>query len=375
MIETRSESTTNNNPWKKRAIAFGIWTVVGVSFGTRSYLQSLISGNPLTIRETVLSYTTDFYVWGILSPLIFWFCRRFPVARENWVGRIMVYLIISPFIVVTVTAVTIPATWYLGFANYTINPTLGAFFNKLIFNPILLHQGLLAYWGTVVAAHAYEYYRQAQISRTKTTELTAQLAQAQLAALKMQIHPHFLFNTLNSVSALIHKDPEAADRMIARLSDFLRLTLKSSDHSVVTLKEELEFLQIYLEIEKIRFQDRLVVSLDVDPAALDALVPNLILQPLVENAVRHGIGRTTSVGHLRIFAERSGERLVVKIEDNGPGFSASNGSGANPTAGNGIGLVNTKARLKKFYADFDLDIAENTTHRGAVVSISVPYLT
>ncbi len=181
----------------------------------------------------------------------------------------------------------------------------------------------------------------------------------------MQIHPHFLFNTLNSIAALLHKDVEAADRMIARLGDFLRLTLKSSDAPIVDFEQELEFLKCYLEIEHIRFRDRLTVDFDIDPRALTAMVPNLILQPIVENAVKHGVARQTYPGHIIISARREGERLIMRVEDNGSGLKVkSNGSG--------IGLSNTRARLEQFYGgDFTFQIA-NSAERGASVTLDVP---
>jgi sensor histidine kinase YesM len=376
-LQTHIDAEPQSAPgrWRNWAIGFGIWTVVGLSFGSRSYLQAQLNGVEVTFRETVISYMVDFYYWGIASPLIFRLCRRFPIERGRVLRGFVFHLFSSVVFVLILTALTIPTTWYLGLANTAVNPTLSILFNKLITNPYMLHQGFLAYWGTVAIAHAYEYYRQVQIGRSRASELSAQLAQAQLAALKMQIHPHFLFNTLNSISALLHKDVEAADRMIARLSDFLRLTLKSSDESVVTLKQEMDFLQTYLEIEKIRFQDRLIVEIDVDPAALDAHVPNLILQPLVENAIRHGVGRKTSVGRLQIEARREGNRLTIRIEDNGPGLSAKSSSNLHSEQRNGIGLVNTRARLRRFYDDFDFEIVNKKDHKGAIVNLSVPYLT
>jgi len=181
----------------------------------------------------------------------------------------------------------------------------------------------------------------------------------------MQIHPHFLFNTLNSIAALLHKDVEAADRMIARLGDFLRLTLNSSNAQIVNFEEELNFLKCYLDIEHIRFQDRLTVEMDIDPDALTAMVPNLILQPIVENALRHGVARQTDPGHITIRARREGERLIVRVDDNGPGLKVkSNGSG--------IGISNTRARLEQFYgSDFTFQIA-NSAERGVSVTLDVP---
>ncbi len=374
MTDHEIKEKAGGGRWQYWAIGFGIWTIVGLSFGSRSYLQAQLNGTPVTFRETVPSYLIDFYIWGAASPLIFWLCRRFPIERGHLPSRFLFHLAAGLIFVLVVTAVTIPTVWFLGLTNQALNPTLGDLYSRWMMSPFMLHQGFLAYWGTVVVAHAYEYYRQVQIGRMRAAELSSQLAQAQLAALKMQIHPHFLFNTLNSISALLHKDVEAADRMIARLSDFLRLTLKSSDVPVVTLRQEMEFLRTYLEIEKIRFQDRLVVDIDVEPAALDAHVPNLILQPLVENAVRHGVGRQTSIGHLQIHARRTGDTLVIKIEDNGPGFEVNRRSNIDGDKRNGIGLENTRARLKKFYDNFDFEITDKTSG-GAVVNMSVPYLT
>jgi two-component system LytT family sensor kinase len=374
-MEAIEDRQAHSGRWKNLAIGFGIWTIVGLSFGTRSYLQAQFNGTPLSVSESVLSYMVDFYFWGVASPTIFRLCRRYPIERGVLLKRFLFHMVVGLIFVLILTAAAILATWYMGLANRTTSPTLVIFFGKLMLNPFMVNQGLLAYWGTVIVAHAYEYYRQVQISRIRTSELSAQLAQAQLAALKMQIHPHFLFNTLNSISALLHKDVETADRMIARLSEFLRATLKSSDISVVTLKQEIEFMQTYLEIEKIRFQDRLIVDIDVEPAALEAKVPNLILQPLVENAVRHGIGRKASAEHLEITAWRAGDRLLITIEDNGPGLSAKGKNGENGINGSsGIGLLNTRARLKKFYDDFVFEVSDKEGAAGAVVNMNVPYL-
>lgn len=359
--------------WRSWAIGFGIWTIVGISFGTRSYLYSQVTGPPANFWEMVPNYMTDFYVWGIFSPLIFRLSRRYPIERGNIVRGLTFHIVVGLIFVIAITAITIPIVWSLGFANSTTHPTFGAFFNKLIINPFYVHQGLLAYWGTVVVAHAYEYSRQVRVGRTRASELSAQLAQAQLAALKMQIHPHFLFNTLNSVAALLHKDVEAADRMIARLSDFLRITLQSSATSVVTLGEELEFLQAYLDIERIRFQDRLIVELTIAPDVLEARVPNLILQPLVENAVRHGISKQIAKGHLWIDARRQDRRLLIRIGDNGPGTGNCNGNSRRSFSG-GLGLANTRARLEQFYGDFEFDIVDSKDRGGTTVTLNVPYL-
>lgn len=374
MGEKESKQKIQTSRWQNWAIGFVIWTVVGLSFASRTYLSYYQNGTSVSWLDVYPGYMIDFYLWGVTTPFMFWLSRRIPVERGHLASRITLHLIIAlclNFIVLTVAS---PLLWYFSYVNKTIFPTLTALFSFSVSSHVMLHQGLIVYCGTLIAGHAFEYYRQLQAGRTRTAELASQLAQAQLAALKMQIHPHFLFNTLNSIAALLHKDVELADKMIARLSDFLRLTLKSSETSVVTLEQELGFLETYLAIEKIRFQDKLLIEMKIAPDALDAQVPNLILQPLIENAVRHGVARQTSVGRLQIQARRDADRLLIKIEDNGPGL---NGNGnRRRRSGSGVGIANTRARLGQFYDDdFSFEIADRKHHDGTVVNLNVPFLT
>ena len=163
----------------------------------------------------------------------------------------------------------------------------------------------------------------------------------------MQLHPHFLFNTLHSISALLNKDPQASRKMITRLGDFLRLTLENSGAQEVTLQKEMEFLTCYLEIERIRFQDRLVTRMNLDEETLDAMVPNLILQPIVENAIRHAIAPRSTPGQIEIEAKQQGSKLRIQVRDNGPGISEHRTSDSVFTKG--VGLTNTGTRLKQLY--------------------------
>jgi len=367
-MESLSEENGTNN-LGRFVLGFLIWTIVGFSFGMRSYLYAQMVGPPADFFQMVPNYMVDFYWWGIASPLIFKVCRRYPIAPAVFAERLVFHVFIGLIFVAVVTAATLPTLWLIGLANPQYH-TFAEYFAALFINPFMVHQGLLAYSGTVVVAHALEYHRQAKAGRARASELSAQLAQAQLAALKMQIHPHFLFNTLNSISALLHRDVETADRMIARLSDFLRMTLKNSGTSVVTLEQELEFLKTYLEIENIRFQDKLRVEMDIDDKALHAKVPNLILQPIVENAVRHGVAKQTGVGRLSIRASLVDDQLKLEVEDNGPG---PNGN-SNRRNGTGVGLANTRARLEQFYGDFEFEIKAKENKGGTIVSLNVPYL-
>ncbi|HET8677491.1 MAG TPA: histidine kinase [Blastocatellia bacterium] len=187
----------------------------------------------------------------------------------------------------------------------------------------------------------------------------------------MQLHPHFLFNTLNSVSALLDEDVEAADEMLARLGDLLRMTLTNSGAQEVTLQEELEFLRCYLEIERVRFQDRLTIQMDIDPQALDALVPNLILQPIVENAIRHGIASRINPGRIEIRAARAGDALQLQVKDNGPGIQTK--SDLAVTSREGVGLSNTRARLKQLYGPRHRFELSDAVGGGLLLTIEIPF--
>jgi two-component system LytT family sensor kinase len=202
----------------------------------------------------------------------------------------------------------------------------------------------------------------------RTLELEARLSQANLQALKMQLQPHFLFNTLNSISSLVHENPKAADDMIGSLSQFLRTTLEVSTQNEVPLRKEVEFVDHYLEIQQTRFGDRLRIDRQIDPAVMDALVPPLILQPLVENAIRYGVESRETGGTLILRATREGDSLRLEISDDGEGFS-----GQILRAGNGIGLSNTKARLQELYGDRHQFIITARRPAGACVKVQIPF--
>jgi sensor histidine kinase YesM len=201
-------------------------------------------------------------------------------------------------------------------------------------------------------------------------QLEGQLSQAQLQALKMQLHPHFLFNTLHSISALLNKDKEAARQMIARLGDFLRLTLENSGAQEVTLQQEIEFLVCYLEIQRIRFQDRLTTSLDVEAEALDAQVPNLILQPIVENAIRHGISQRSTPGRIEIQAKHRNGVLRIQVRDNGPGLPVNRSH--EKLFQKGLGLANTQTRLERLYGGEHRFELTNDPAGGLIVTLEIP---
>jgi sensor histidine kinase YesM len=225
---------------------------------------------------------------------------------------------------------------------------------------------LPVFWGLVGVAHALRFYERAKGREQREAELEACLAQARLQALRMQINPHFLFNTLNSIASLVHEQPQA-EAMIEALSDLLRLTLTGFDRSEVTLREEFHFLERYLLIEQIRFGERLRVEKQIDFSALDALVPILILQPLVENAVRHGIEAQIAPGLIRIIAEQAGDMLTLIVEDNGCGLNAAEG-----LLEEGVGLSNTRSRLKEIYGDRARLELRPGKPKGFIAQIQIP---
>jgi sensor histidine kinase YesM len=229
------------------------------------------------------------------------------------------------------------------------------------------------YWAILASIVSTQYYRRFRDHELRTSQLETQLALAQLQMLRMQLHPHFLFNTLNAISALLHKDADKADIMLARLGELLRTTLESTGTQKIPLRQELEFIQPYLEIEKARLGDRLKVQMDIDPEVMDAAVPNLVLQPLVENAIRHGIAPYAQTGRLDIRARPENGMLRIEVKDNGPGLSPEQQASA--SAGSfraGVGIANTRARLQQLYGPHHQFEMTNGPSQGLTVSLLIP---
>ncbi len=229
---------------------------------------------------------------------------------------------------------------------------------------------ILMYLLTMSACVAFAHFHKAQVRERDAIALEASLAQAKLQTLRMQINPHFLFNTLNAISTLIHTSPNTADEMISDLGELFRASLETSDNHEIALVRELEMLQRYLAIEQRRFGERLLVQLDIDPDTLHALVPTLILQPVVENAIRYGIEPLAHAGCVTIQARRDGDQIKLSVSDNGKkSFDAS----VMERQGNGIGLANTRARLQQLYGHQQSLTIANGELRGWTVEIKIPY--
>ena len=364
-------------------ILLGVWTIIGLAFASLSYFGTIAITEYGRVDLVGIFFWNliAFYLWAFLSPLIALLARRFRFDRHTWARSLFVHALASLAFTALHLSLYLPLYWLAGGTLIKQFPTLAALFHFQLFANLPMKVSI--YWLILIAINALDYYQNFRAAEVKASELRAQLAQAQLHALKMQLHPHFLFNTLNSISALLHTDIEAADEMVARLGDFLRLTLENSGDQEVTLEQEMEFLRCYLEIETVRFHDRLTVETEIEPQALVARVPNLILQPLVENAIRHGISRQSAPGRLAIRAVRREGRLLMQVEDNGPGLSlmsegitttttASPGPLARTFAG-GVGLANTRARLEHLYgANHRFELAR-ATPRGMIVTLEIPF--
>jgi two-component system, LytTR family, sensor kinase len=238
------------------------------------------------------------------------------------------------------------------------------------------HTAIVAYWVVLSVQSAFRNYARFQEraqaalrSDLRLSQLETQVAQARLGALKAQLQPHFLFNTLNAIVVLVRQQKgQQAEETLARFSDLLRAVLANMEAQEVTLSRELEYLRLYLSIEQVRFSDRLRVEIHVDPELLDAAVPHMGLQPIVENAIRHGIGQRATAGTIEIRAQRVGDALHVSVRDDGPGFGAAGAGG-----GLGLGLANTRARLKQLYGDVSDLRTESAPGGGALVTMIVPF--
>src|SRR5215469_1880153 len=358
-----------NINYRRALLLFGGWTVVAFIFALISYAAAIGENHKEFGFIAALKLNlVQFYLWALLSPLLFRFCRRFPIElRPLNIRRLLLYFPALISFAGIHQIIHLAVLWSISprwrqqypdlFDCYRAYFAFG-FYTDLIIASLI-----------VVAVHALLYYQNFRASELAQSSLKTQLAHAQLRALKMQLHPHFLFNTLHSISSLVLEDPPKANSMIARLGDFLRLTLENSEQQLVTLKEETEFLRCYLEIEQVRFGDRLSVAFDLEPQTLSARLPHLILQPVVENAIQHAIAPRATRGRINIQAKRLDSLLRVAISDNGPGIT----SNANSTAKKCVGLTNVRTRLQQIYGpDFRFELM-NGRNGGLTVVMEIPF--
>ena len=320
--------------------------------------QNLSAGTPTDWREALGGRLLHGLIWGLLTPVVFALAARFDLTeRRRWLPKLLAHAAASYGLTLTYRLV------YAG-AMDAVGALPGGFsLASVVANA---NNWVPIYWMLLCIAYAVQYRERFREGQLRATQLETQLVQAQLQALKMQLQPHFLFNSLNAVSALMSADVKAARRMLAQLSQFLRLVLDGADAHEVTLAQELHLTRLYLEIEQTRFPDRLAVAYDIAPGTEGALLPALLLQPVVENAVRHGLS-AGGRGQLHIAAERRDERLVLEVRDSGPGPA--------PAGPRGVGLTNSEQRLRALYGDRYVLALRPAPGQGTAVHLELPFLT
>lgn len=341
--------------WKLTCVIVGCWTFMALLFTPQTYLSNLRAPTPLTWAQAFVATLLLFQVWALLTPLLLWLGGRFPLERNRLWQNLGIHVLLSgpvalAHIVVLQIVNDLVLTWSREYQPPVPIPTLIVGLGAT---------DIMIYWGVVAVSQAVNYFRKYQ-------EREFRLAQAQLQALRMQLHPHFLFNTLNAIAELVYSDPKAADRCILSVSELLRFSLDSHRTQEVTLKEEIDFLEKYLEIQKMLMRERLRVRLNVEPETLDASVPNMLLQPLVENAIKHGISPRPEGGNIEVYARRLDGKLYVEVTDDGLGMHE------HPN-GNGVGLVNTRERLKHLYGHAQAFNVSSFPGRGVTIRITLPF--
>ncbi|HEY0674458.1 MAG TPA: histidine kinase [Longimicrobiales bacterium] len=333
-------------PHKKWLLAFGVWTILGLLSASQHLAWLTYADRPFSAWKVLGRTLLDWYTCGVFTPAIFFVARRFRLDARGWALMLPVHLLACALFIVAKLALFLPIAHALDWLGEPIN------FTQSLYNDAF--PLTLTYAAVAGAWYAIDYYERYRL-----------LARVQLDALRAQLHPHFLFNALNALSTLVHRDPHAADRMIVELGDLLRQTLSEDRAPEVTLQEELRLIERYVGIMQIRYGDRLTVHYDVDSAVLAAYVPHMVLQPLVENALVHGIGRAAGAGNVVIRARRQGEQLGLEVEDDGAGLDV------NPVER--IGLRNTRALLERLYGKDHALAVRARNGRGVLVTVMLPF--
>ena len=349
---------------KQWLIIFLIWTLIAILFASQTYLELAYAVSPsgqeraLALRfqslGLLLPTLLRWYVWALLTPVIFKVAERFPIERpllwRHLLSSTGIGLLIT---VVALMGMSLIQRW---FGENTVPIGINIAFPPQFFT----------FWAILGMGHLLRYQRQSREQEVQTAQLEAKLIQAQLQALRSQLNPHFLFNTLHAISAIMYRDVEAADQMLARLSELLRLSLEEIDGQFSTLQAELHFLKLYLDLEQVRFQDRLSLSITAPPDVLCAQVPTMLLQPLVENAVRYGIAPRTMPGQINIAASGDNGLLNLKVDDSGAGLP--------DEFTEGVGLTSIRSRLQQLYPNSHQFELYNRAEGGLSVQIALPFV-
>jgi two-component system, LytTR family, sensor kinase len=342
---------------QRAAVWLGVlvgWTVIAAVFAASNSLTYVVTYQPPQWARTFKGAAAEWYPWAALTPIVVWLATRLSLSRTRWAGRLALLAALGLPVSVVKLILTAILRGLGGVSEYPTITNVTAQY--------------LIYWMLVAAAHAAENYRAGQERALHASELEARLAETRLQLLKMQLQPHFLFNTLNTIAELVHENPAAADRMIGGLSRLLRDTLDSAIEDVVPLERELDLLQRYLRIQEARFGDRLSVRIEAAEDVRSALVPVFILQPLVENAIKHGLGARLRAGRIDVRVSRHADTIILDVQDDGEGF-------AGDTMREGVGLGNTRARLQELYGQSHAFEVDRVPAGGALVRITIPFRT
>ena len=363
-----------SSPYRSPLLVAGYflaWTLLGLFYFTREVSRRVYWNEPFDWQNTLTIWLVGEYIWAIVALVVLWFGTRWPLERQVLGRRVALHLVLSGGVAAAQLAMEAAAYLYLGTLSARV---AGSFW--LAWPALLVagfHGNVMSYWVILGMHTGYRYYRKLQYREAQAlrlelhaAELRGQLVRAQMSALKMQLQPHFLFNTLNAIMVLVRqKRVVLAEEMLGRLADLLRCVLEEGEAQEVPLHRELEYVRLYLSIEQVRFEDRLRVTMAIDPVALDAAVPHMALQPIVENAVRHGIARTSRAGTIHISADASDASVEIRVRDDGPGIRAEGPEGW------GIGLANTRTRLAQLYGGAaSLTIRDGSP--GAIVTMVLP---
>ena len=342
------------------------WLGPAILAAFQAFVQGRLGNRDAATWQSLLWEGGDWLLYAFLTPAVFWVARKFPLARPHLVRHVVIHLVAS---------IALCAAWAGGgillWRAIFHDPStpwgggaIGWFVTSLPF-------GVAVYFAVVGVQHATRYFLEARERETQAARLTAQLAEARLGALRMQMQPHFLYNSLNAIAVILRdRDTVSAGRMLEQLGEMLRRVMRTDAAPEVPLADEIDFLRQLLGIEEVRFQERLRPVFAVDPSLLSAAVPEFVLQPLVENALRHGLARRVEATQLRIEARREGEELVLAVTDDGPG---PDDQAATVQRAEGIGLSNTRERLAVLYGNRASLTLTRSPGGGAAATIRLPY--
>ncbi len=375
MVSAPDSAARRSHRLRDALLIWGVWTALGLFYFSQALVQKGLNHDPTPWTHTLAAWLVGVWVAALATPVNLWLGRRFPIRRDAWIGAACAHVAFGVGLALAqlvVQSCVLPA---LHVYPAVMKDPVTTF---VVLFVIGFHQAVITYWVILAIQAGWNFYRgyldrrdEAARLQVRAAELHSQLANAQLGALKAQLQPHFLFNTLNAIVALVRQGQNAqAEAMLGRLADLLRFLLEDSHAHEVPLWRELEYLRLYLAIEEVRFQDRLRPEVSAEDDLLEALVPHLCLQPVVENAIRHGLGRSATAGRIAVRARREGAALVLTVADDGPGL-APPGDGNPP----GIGLANTRARLEQLYGDAASLRVEPAEPHGVRVTMTLPYRT